>query len=65
MQAGLLDTISSAEKSDSEYIGTLLTMIFGTDALLKSSISGLSKCPETSQKLDELKLKFVEGNYYY
>lgn len=65
MQGGLLDAITKDKKGDSEFVNTLLTMVFGTETLLCSSITGMSRSGKTTNKLDTTKLKFVEGIYFY
>lgn len=66
IQNSFINSIPTAKTGDIKFLNTILTVVFGSDVLVKSSITGKSKkLDQASIPLDKFKLAFVKGKYNY
>lgn len=61
LQNAYLEHIPRDKSGDMKFVNCMLQMVFSTDVLVNSSITGVSRSGKVTDKLDIKKLKKIEG----
>jgi hypothetical protein len=56
-----LELLPCCKKHDAKFVSTLAGLVFDTEVLRKSSITGQSKLIEDVQQLDPVKYTFIKS----